>query len=360
MSMLEVVPRMNGNDMEHRKDALPLLYMWIYFNLIANTILLPILVATFIFSKRAKRHPTLINVCMTWILSGFYSLMLFYAGVPKLSDPEPSRALCIAQASAMHGILPMWSVAILVLMYHLVAVTSGNTRSEVGRVKMIFMLGSPYIVAFAFSLAALVIALRLPPDEHGHARVSRFRGVFFCGLGHKPLFDAMSIFTFVMWLGINALEVQLAMILYRNWRGLRQAGHRFNFELQLLLRVVVFGLYIFFGMVVNIISMFNHHNLVPYIYMATVGTVVFLVFGTQADVLRVWCFWRKDLPSPSPASAQEREDRLRPLFDTNNHQNVSRSTLGPNSSSASVTIPPTVHGYEKRRGPRHTNGYQRV
>lgn len=53
-----------------------LLNLWIYFNLIANTILLPILVATFLFSKKVKRHLTLVNLCITWILSGIFSLLL--------------------------------------------------------------------------------------------------------------------------------------------------------------------------------------------------------------------------------------------------------------------------------------------
>ena len=33
---------------------------------------LPILVGTFLFSKTAKRHPTIVNFCVTWI---FYSVI---------------------------------------------------------------------------------------------------------------------------------------------------------------------------------------------------------------------------------------------------------------------------------------------
>lgn len=53
------------------------LNIWIYFNLIGNTILLPLIVLTFLFSKTAKRHPILINLCMTWIFSGVFSLLLY-------------------------------------------------------------------------------------------------------------------------------------------------------------------------------------------------------------------------------------------------------------------------------------------
>ena len=37
---------------------------------------LPILVATFLLSKTAKRHPTIINFCITWIIySVIYCLL---------------------------------------------------------------------------------------------------------------------------------------------------------------------------------------------------------------------------------------------------------------------------------------------
>ncbi|KAF5369319.1 hypothetical protein D9758_002743 [Tetrapyrgos nigripes] len=296
-----LVPRVPTRDMmqHHGNEALPLLYLWTYLNLVSNTILLPILVATFIFSKRAKRHPTLINVCITWIFSGVYSLLLFYAGVSKPSDPEPDRALCVAQTSLMYGITPMWSVAILVLMYHLNFVASGNADKVVGRTKLIIMLTSPYIVEFGFSLATLVISL-----TNGPGLVKRSHGFFYCALFAHPLFVAMSIFTFIMCLGINALEIQLAMLLYRRWRGLRHAGLHLHFDTQLTLRVFLFGVYIFFGMAANVVKLFDDHSLLPDLYVATIGTVILLVFGvTQPDVLRVWCFWRKDNPSsesPSP------------------------------------------------------------
>jgi hypothetical protein len=101
-----VLPR--ADQQETGKIAIPLLNAWIALNFISNIILLPILVLTFLFSKRVtKRHPTLINVCMTWILSGIYSLLLFFGGRAKPTDPEPSKALCIAQTSLLYGILPM-------------------------------------------------------------------------------------------------------------------------------------------------------------------------------------------------------------------------------------------------------------
>lgn len=80
--------------------------------------------------------------------------------------------------------------------------------------------------------------------------------------------DAMAIFTFIVCLAIIGLErkscrplecsqltigglypVQLAVTLYRNWRGMRKAGHSNSVDLQLIIRILVFGVYILFGMV---------------------------------------------------------------------------------------------------------------
>jgi hypothetical protein len=60
-----------------------------------------------------------------------------------------------------------------------------------------------------------------------------------------------------------------------------------------LLRVLAFGIYIFFGMIVSIISVFNMGGHVPDIFAATVGAALVLVYGTQADVFRAWCFWQR-------------------------------------------------------------------
>lgn len=95
--------------------------VWIYFNLISNTILLPILVLTILASNQLQRHSTFINTCLTWIVSGVFSLLLCVESlhyVSAFTEPEsrfytheykeePPKALCIAQASLIYGVIPM-------------------------------------------------------------------------------------------------------------------------------------------------------------------------------------------------------------------------------------------------------------
>lgn len=49
---------------------------WLFFQIAANHVFLPILVITFVFSKRAAKHPAVINICLTWIVTGVISSIL--------------------------------------------------------------------------------------------------------------------------------------------------------------------------------------------------------------------------------------------------------------------------------------------
>ncbi|KAF8964408.1 hypothetical protein BDZ97DRAFT_905831 [Flammula alnicola] len=284
------------------REGPTLLDVWIFFNLVVNDVLLPLLVATFLFSKRAKRHPTLVNLCITWIFSGEFSVLLFYA--KQHVGPEPTKGLCVAQASLLYGITPMWSVSVFMLFWYMtIAICGDRAKSVICTYKLIFMLASPYIVQFSFSLAALIISVGHPD------KVARALRYFYCALDFPSLSLAMSTFTLIMCIGIIALEVHLGMQLYRNWRCLRNAGKCNGVDFQFFLRVLTFGGYVAFGMVMNLVSMFVPSSVVPDMYAATAGTAVFLVFGTQADVIRVWCFWLppvEEPQEPDPACALER------------------------------------------------------
>ncbi|KAL0961116.1 hypothetical protein HGRIS_006091 [Hohenbuehelia grisea] len=230
---------------------------------------------------------------MTWILSGIFSLLLFYANQHKPGTPEPNKALCIAQTSLLHGITPMWSVAILMLVYHMNLAFEGHVSTDRQmKVRMIFMLISPYIALIAFFVATLIASLAHPE------KVTRSRRFFYCSLEFDPLSNTMAIFTLLVCFAITCLEVRLSMTLYRNWRGIRNA-HRLNgSEIPLLLRVILFGIYVFFGMIVNAVSIFDSRSAFPDVFAATIGSVVLLIFGSQADVLRVWCFWKRSRSRP--------------------------------------------------------------
>ncbi|PPQ83960.1 hypothetical protein CVT26_011652 [Gymnopilus dilepis] len=169
-----------------------------------------------------------------------------------------------------------------------------------------------------------------------------------------------------MGIGIVILEVHLGMVAYRNHCGLRNAGKcRHGIDFAFYLRVLIFGAFIAFGMIVNIVSLARPNSVVPDIYAAIAGTGVFLVFGTQRDVLSVWCFWRRQsqengsqaiqvaLPdrteSPTPSENLDEEKKLGddlldmppPPPPKPRDYRISRGLLIPTSSE--IRSPPPVY-----------------
>jgi hypothetical protein len=52
------------------------LAVWLFFQIAAGHIALPILTATFLFAKNVRKIPALIMVCVTWIISAICSTLL--------------------------------------------------------------------------------------------------------------------------------------------------------------------------------------------------------------------------------------------------------------------------------------------
>ncbi|KAF9444340.1 hypothetical protein P691DRAFT_736646 [Macrolepiota fuliginosa MF-IS2] len=277
-----------------RESVSVLLNIWIYFNLVSNNILLPILLFTILVSNRLQRHATFINVCSTWVLSGIFSLLLFYAH--QYRDSEPHKALCIAQASLLFGIPPMWGAAAFVFFYYVYKSLEGKTQqSEFGTLVSWLMFGAPYLFQISFSAVALVISLKRPD------LVNRQFSYFYCDLHFRPL--ALARTTFVMFCIACTSLVQLLLIYktYRNYSAIRrlstpEAKAQLHSILRCVVRVSTLAIYVAFGSVLELVSIIRPESILPQMYMATVGTVVFLVFGTQWDVLCVWfpCLFKQE------------------------------------------------------------------
>jgi len=261
--------------------------IYLAFQIIPSHIGLPLLVITFLFSKGAKRHPTLINVCISWILSGIFSVMLLYAD--QETGPEPNGVLCRAQTSLLYGVIPMWSVAILMLVYY-VWTSYGSRRYNPNALTTYAIIAAPYITLVVWSGAAAVLANLHP------GKVNRSRRFFYCSIHSSPLSNAMSTFTAVVCIAITTIEIRIATMLYRNWRGLKRAGEASGVSVQFVLRILVFGTYIFLSMIFSLSTMWEPHSVVPDMFGATIGFAVMLIFGSQPDIWRTWFFWRSEKP----------------------------------------------------------------
>ncbi|KAI0657385.1 hypothetical protein C8Q70DRAFT_1055907 [Cubamyces menziesii] len=262
------------------------LIVWYIFEIGGNQALLPFLVATFLFSRKLVRHPTMINVCCTCILSGIISSLLLYS--QQHSGPEPNKTLCTVQATLIAPVPPMTSTAVLALVYYTWSTFRPFKRApfwvtpKQSRVVTVALLAAPYVAHLCFAVVALHAALENP------TRVTRGRRFFYCSVQFRPYTISLCVYTAVVCLIATILEVHLIVMLSRHRKALRNAGLRSGIDTQLLIRVGIFVAYVVCGLLVEVINVFGIRTVVPDMFAASVGMAFFLVFSTQPDVLRVW------------------------------------------------------------------------
>ncbi|KAF8506323.1 hypothetical protein JB92DRAFT_3201413 [Gautieria morchelliformis] len=262
-------------------SSIGLLYLFLAFQLV-DQILLPILIATFLLSTTVKRHPILVNMCMTWVITGIVSSLLWYAG--KHVGPEPPKMLCVSQASLLDGVLPM--LAFVVLLYtHLNH--RMHRRNSVAVLALMFqLLIAPYVTFFSFATSAAFLAVKTPET------VNRARRFFYCSF-ESPISNVYAVFSALSLLTALGFAVAISVFLRRNWRDLRQAG---TLDMHFLARVGVFGVYVFLSLVLSVTSIVAPKSPFPDLFAASVGTALSLILGTQPDIWRAWLGRSKPVP----------------------------------------------------------------
>ncbi|PVG04075.1 hypothetical protein CPB86DRAFT_778308 [Serendipita vermifera] len=258
-----------------------ILGLWLSFHLIAGHVLLPILVFTFVFLT--KRPPTLVNLCLSWIFTGICSCILLYS--KKQSGPEPSFDLCLVQASLLYGTLPLTATSCLALVYQIWNTVYPSTQKDNAASRLwqtfrpiIVLLGGPWIIWLIWATAAAWTGY------HNPSRLSRNRRFFYCSLDFSRFSDGISAFCGIVLLVTIALEVSIVINIVRNWRAVRTDITAGNVDISLLIRVVFFGIYTFIGVVLGFLSIRAPKSPVPDLWLASVGLIVALIFGTQKNV----------------------------------------------------------------------------
>ncbi|TDL29806.1 hypothetical protein BD410DRAFT_780299 [Rickenella mellea] len=269
------------------------LVAWLTLNVWPSHIGLPVLVSVILLSRTIRRHATFINMCITWIIVGLSSSLLLYAG--DTTGPEPPRALCLIQASLLYGQPGMTSLSAFALVYqvfHVVRTTFQEKDHQKNQVlRKWLLLIAPYVAFVIFASVTAYIGGTEP------FRLSRSRRVFYCSVRQSLLTNTITAFSAFVLLATLSLELWIAFLCYKHWRVLRQneltEGH--GMDLNLIIRTAVFGMAIFLGMSLSLLSMKAPSSPVPDLALATMGSIVVLIFGTQKDILRALvCFRRED------------------------------------------------------------------
>ncbi|KAH9976123.1 hypothetical protein BGW80DRAFT_1291502 [Lactifluus volemus] len=285
--------------------------VWFGFHIAGSQVLLPILLATFMFTK-ARRDATLINLGAALMLSSICNCLLLYTN--EYLGPEPKKPLCVLQAAGFGASGPMWSVAALTLILQI------RSRVELKTEQWIFpMLIAPYIV-FAFFAVIVAVLGAQHPDK-----VTRARRTLYCSLDSRAISLVSIGFTSIVSLFSIGLATTMSFRIYSFLRMLRRARRPQIRIIPLAIRLVIFMIYLFFALVcvsslfpgvafllltifvascagsprhfrTSLWSIRDRHTFIRDIYTATFGVAYFLVFGTQKDVLRAWRIWYKNAP----------------------------------------------------------------
>ncbi|KAJ7827513.1 hypothetical protein B0H14DRAFT_2814597 [Mycena olivaceomarginata] len=259
------------------RDALITAFM--FLQIFGGHLGIPIVLLTTAFSKTIQRRPVLINFLVTWVIYATAYTLLLYTG--KQTGPEPPKPLCIAQAAFVYGTTVMTSAAGLAFVIHLWFSLKTGTKIT-GKWHMLLLL-SPYILFVAFSITMLVAG------SQNSETISRSRSLFYCSMS-LHLMTVVPATTAVIMAAVVVFEVLICVRLYRHRRAFRNmprtnAGAA---PLDLLIRVGIFSLYSLLAFVACIAFWVSTGDLLPYIILASLPTVAFLMFGTQGDFLRAW------------------------------------------------------------------------
>lgn len=266
--------------------------VYLALHIVGGHIGLPLLVLTFLLSKRASCHPTLMNFCIIWILySVFYCLTAYDKN--GLTNPSSPSKLCLAQAILINGASPMAAVAGVAVTVQLWSMFNephfyvSGWRNASRRADLALALAPPYLTFLVFAMASgLIIA--------AHPEMVGAPSGLYCSVQIDPLQDIVAVFCALMVAVITGFGVAIAIKFSRRWVKTQQAfplaKRRPSISMSLRVAILIFYTWVTLG--VCIVLVVHSKWALPYMIMASLPLVAFLIFGTQKDVFHVWCFWR--------------------------------------------------------------------
>jgi len=254
-------------------------------------------------SMPQRNNPFLINLILTTFLATIPPCLLFYTGH---QDGVPPHGLCLVQSVLMDGVAPMFGTALLVLVAHtwsdLKAILRGDTPVTFKHTAFRFsLIMAPYIVMASWCTASTVAALkpsaRLELSQFVYCAnnsssgipVRQYDGFFMITIGILELF-------FIVWIACIVFTPLKFWRLQRSEMPITTSPS-YHANVKIYIRIAIFSALQLTPILLALLNSNRHLNSHP-LKQATQALesmnaiATFLVFGTQKDVLEVWCFWR--------------------------------------------------------------------
>ncbi|KAF8585789.1 hypothetical protein K439DRAFT_1660100 [Ramaria rubella] len=270
-------------------------------------ILLLLMTVLFVKSLPQKENPFFVNFLLATLFTQIPPSLLFLTGH---LGREPPEWLCSAQSILMDGVSPMggaaWAVVVLYTWTDLKTSLRGEIilgiASPFARSSLLMV---PYVAFLAWCLASLAArilclhicaALATPPQW-------QFAQLVFCAnestLGVRVR-HSISIYLLVIGLIQFYLEILIGRLIYKYWNTIQAPRTSFHFSLRVLVFCITQGVAVLFS-IINLVILPNDFLMkqITQVLVSTNAFWIFMVFGTQAHVLRAWKFWdRRKTPTP--------------------------------------------------------------
>ncbi|KAI0095238.1 hypothetical protein BDY19DRAFT_902221 [Irpex rosettiformis] len=262
---------------------------------------LVLLLGTLFFSPYVRsRNATLLNLLALTIFQSVPPGILYYSG--HVLDPNPQYGLCLAQAMFKHGSDPMFITASLALIVELLVETRLLDIRLRGSIRTALLVALPYFVFFVFFFWALILGEKDP------SAVRHQLNQFYCIITYTSFgrgIDILNAVVVVFTIGLEIFTHFRYRQIFRDTRASRSGGQS-GFSTALVIRLLGFTLLQLFYICLLALNFFVGSaatHVIPIAYEASMPLATFLIFGTTADCLQTWAFWkRREDPTSRPST----------------------------------------------------------
>ncbi|KAF8811687.1 hypothetical protein BYT27DRAFT_6439643 [Phlegmacium glaucopus] len=259
---------------------------------IVGLVFLSAIICTALFSSSIRRSTAWYSFHCAWALSCIGYLLI----LGHQTGPLPGHIHCLFQAMLIHAFPALNALTFVTFMLEIWLTISG--LSTILRTTMIIFYLVPYAVFTGILIEVLILGILKP------RAVLRKPDGYFCSMSTRIRIPVRITSTIVVCSVIACLILGVLTILKcrKHWKACKPLLIRNNTPFGLLLRLGLFGLCLILCIGLGIVhEMANWDNAFS-LSLAVLPAAVGIIFGSQGDILRVWMFWCKPLPTPATAT----------------------------------------------------------
>ncbi|KAI0783222.1 hypothetical protein C8Q75DRAFT_470918 [Abortiporus biennis] len=234
------------------------IYFYFIFQIVGAIGLTVLLVTMLWPSKQRKpRNPLLLSLCFSWWISTFPCLcLLYYTG--QVTGPPPSFGVCLSSAALTMAQQVLVATTAPALVFHVWLVVKKAVSARFSGDNWMYWttiicVSVPYVLFLIFAGATIGMGLKEPDLV--------YRVVFYCTVNDIQLMEALGVVGTCGMVISVVFEIWTVLLLRRNKARIQQLSKdRTTFDMSLIIRVCIFGIYVLLGLCLNIISIIDWAN----------------------------------------------------------------------------------------------------